>query len=540
MGDAAAPLVEWRGRVTVRVVRAEGLPKPDALVVVSNGGAHLARVPAPPDGPESLKQATSVAAGRDPWWEEELVFPAVLNRGSRESSDRCLVLHVKHLALGARWTGHNEGEWLGKVALRLGDVVACGRTGLCGAFPVLRKGAQVPSAVLHIAVLAAACSAADFAQGAFAAPSPRALGPGVRSEVQAWACYRCAVSQQSGEGGRTVDPSAPARGRVSCRDGLAHLYLGPAAVLIHCPRGSGSGLRRLDADEILGATACGSGGGVEVSVLTRPSAASPEHGDSCHELFHLSSFLDAAHVPLPPDAVEACLSHLQMLSRLHAPLNRAVQQQRGMHAQRLLVLVNPVSGHKAGQKIWTAVQPLLTQADIEHELVMTRYAGHAHDLLVSGGLQQWSAVLVIGGDGTVVETVNALMLHEGRGAAAAGDAAPGPPHSPALATIAAGSECGFAKMTTYVDALSAAWVLIKGHKDAAVDVLRVTQGGEVRHAVCGVGWGIGGKLAEESEELRQAFGPARYLVRTRVFSAVTLPAWSRARRCDLVRPSTAM
>jgi diacylglycerol kinase family enzyme len=143
-------------------------------------------------------------------------------------------------------------------------------------------------------------------------------------------------------------------------------------------------------------------------------------------------------------------------------------------------------------------------------------------------LEQWSAVLVIGGDGTVVETVNALMLLQGHGGATwCEQTTRRPRHSPALAltcprylpslpalaTIAAGSECAFAKMVTYVHVLSAAWVLIKGHKESAVDVLRVTQGADVRHAVCGVGWGMGGKLAEESEELRHTFGPARYLVR---------------------------
>jgi diacylglycerol kinase family enzyme len=528
------PSLEWRGRVTVRVVRAEGLPKPDALVVVSNGGAHLARVPVPPDGPESLKRATAVAVGRDPTWEEELVFPAALIRG-QDSSDRCLVLHVKHLAVGGRWTGNNEGEWLGKVTVALADVVVCGGGGLCGAFPILRKGARVASAVLHVEVVAAECSEHDFAAGAFAAPCPRALGPGVRSRVKEWqACYRCQVSQLNGDGAREED-LVPTRERRSCRGGPAHLYLGPSPdpwVLIHYPPG-GATCRWLHADEILGARVCGDGGGVEISVLTRPSAASSEHGDSCHELFHLSNFLDAAHVPLPhtahATAVQACLSHLEMLSRLQAPLNKAVlQQQRGRQGQRVLVLVNPVSGHKAGQKIWTAVQPLLTQADIDYEVKMTQYAGHAQNILAGGGLEQWSAVLVIGGDGTVVETVNALMLLQGHGGATwCEQTTRRPRHSPALAltcprylpslpalaTIAAGSECAFAKMVTYVHVLSAAWVLIKGHKESAVDVLRVTQGADVRHAVCGVGWGMGGKLAEESEELRHTFGPARYLVR---------------------------
>ena len=47
----------------------------------------------------------------------------------------------------------------------------------------------------------------------------------------------------------------------------------------------------------------------------------------------------------------------------------------------------------------------------------------------------------------------------------------------------------------------------------AIDVMRLVQGRTAIHSVCGVGWGLGGKLAEESEALRDTFGPARYLVR---------------------------
>ena len=82
-----------------------------------------------------------------------------------------------------------------------------------------------------------------------------------------------------------------------------------------------------------------------------------------------------------------------------------------------------------------------------------------------------------------------------------------------VGTVPAGSECAFAKMTTFLDPHSACWVLLKGHRVSAIDVMRITQGRTEMHSVCGVGWGLGGKLAEESEALRDTFGPARYLVR---------------------------
>jgi len=57
-------------------------------------------------------------------------------------------------------------------------------------------------------------------------------------------------------------------------------------------------------------------------------------------------------------------------------------------------------------------------------------------------------------------------------------------------------------MVGYVTALSAAFVILKGHRVRPIDVLNISQGKRVMYSVCGVGWGIPGKLAEESESMR--------------------------------------
>jgi hypothetical protein len=44
-----------------------------------------------------------------------------------------------------------------------------------------------------------------------------------------------------------------------------------------------------------------------------------------------------------------------------------------------------------------------------------------------------------------------------------------------VGTVPAGSECAFAKMTTFLDPHSASWVLLKGHRVSAIDVMRITQ-----------------------------------------------------------------
>ena len=71
---------------------------------------------------------------------------------------------------------------------------------------------------------------------------------------------------------------------------------------------------------------------------------------------------------------------------------------------------------------------------------------------------------------------------------------------------AAGSEGTLAKISTYFNPLAAAWVILKRHEVRPLDVLEVTQSGEVTYSVCGIGWGIPGKMAEESEALRSKYG----------------------------------
>ena len=255
---------------------------------------------------------------------------------------------------------------------------------------------------------------------------------------------------------------------------------------------------------------------VSIYVLTEPSAGTSESGTSSLEVYQLSSFRDAeACTPLSGerhrDAAHECLEAALRVSRCSAPLNREVMRGRGLKGCQLLVIVNPLSGHKMGKALWEKVEVVLSKADVPYSLVMTKYAGHARDLVLGSrekdvkplDCSRCSGVLVIGGDGTVSEVLNALMERPDAESALL---------QLVVGTVPAGSECAFAKMTTFLDPYSAAWVLVKGHRVAAIDVMRIAQGRTVMHSVCGVGWGLGGKLAEESEALRDTFGPARYLV----------------------------
>jgi len=141
----------WLGRVKVKVKNASSLPKSDAIVVVSNGSTHCRTIPEKPEGHSCLKKATPACAGTDPVWEHELTLPVAAPARGHEDA-RCLVLHVKHLPVGQEWTGNDEGEWIGKVTVKLQQIRLSGAAGLDLSEPLLKKGNPVANAQLHVSL----------------------------------------------------------------------------------------------------------------------------------------------------------------------------------------------------------------------------------------------------------------------------------------------------------------------------------------------------------------------------------------------------
>ena len=417
------------------------------------------------------------------------MFPALV---AAEGENRQFVLHVKHLAVGQTWNGKNEGDWLGKAVFPLSDIISHGAAGMQVALPITRKQVRVGTATLHAFAVALRVDHHSFNTDVrcFASDSPSwAPLPAKQRQIESWPLWRCMVAES--KSGSTAS--------------FCHVHVGPeeALLVMAATASRPQACKWLHKDETLGARVQSGGGAhhpcVVVSVLTVPSTSSPETGESRLEMYRLYAFQDRAHAVLSGDlclqTATSCCSSIQRISRLRAPLNRT------LNARRLVVLVNPTSGHKMGAKLWDMVEPLLSMAEVDYEVTMTAYAGHASHVVAQLELESCSRLLVVGGDGTVLEVLNALIARP--------DAAQQPLP---VATIPAGSECAFAKMTTYLHVYAACWVVLKGHRASRIDAMRVMQGDASMHALCGVGWGLAGKLAEESEELREAFGPARYLV----------------------------
>jgi len=76
------------------------------------------------------------------------------------------------------------------------------------------------------------------------------------------------------------------------------------------------------------------------------------------------------------------------------------------------IIANPRAGHKRGARAIREFRLLLTAREINHELFETRHPGHATELarrLTEKGTRR---IIILGGDGTISEVVNATVNTE--------------------------------------------------------------------------------------------------------------------------------
>jgi diacylglycerol kinase (ATP) len=77
--------------------------------------------------------------------------------------------------------------------------------------------------------------------------------------------------------------------------------------------------------------------------------------------------------------------------------------------KRYCVIVNPTAGKGAAKKAIPAIEALLQSLEVDYDLVLTEYPGHAILLAEAAGSDGYETVIAVGGDGTANEVINGLM-----------------------------------------------------------------------------------------------------------------------------------
>jgi len=73
------------------------------------------------------------------------------------------------------------------------------------------------------------------------------------------------------------------------------------------------------------------------------------------------------------------------------------------------VVVNPNAGNGKGKKDWKQISTLLNDAGLHHTNIVTEHQGHAIKLVRRYIDMGFSRIIVVGGDGTLNEAVNAIL-----------------------------------------------------------------------------------------------------------------------------------
>ena len=170
----------------------------------------------------------------------------------------------------------------------------------------------------------------------------------------------------------------------------------------------------------------------------------------------------------------------------------------------MLVLVNPFSGRGKAPSVWRRLHALLEPTGIKFEVIETKHAGHAREMMRTIALDAYAGICTVSGDGLIYEVVNGLMERDdGREAVKQIAIAPAPG-----GTGNALWKSILHKAGEPFDLIGTAFVIAKG-RPAPVDMwehVRPATGSDAEQhlgwSVLSLAWGIVSDVDIESEVLR--------------------------------------
>ena len=168
-----------------------------------------------------------------------------------------------------------------------------------------------------------------------------------------------------------------------------------------------------------------------------------------------------------------------------------------MKTKRLVLIVNPASGAKAGKRVVSRILPVLSSTVTEVAVHETSTAGHAAELARELSLVEGDALVAVGGDGTLHEIINGVR-HRADGLC------------PPIGVVPAGTGNSLAR-DLHAQDVDVAVERIARQRTRPLDLMRLNIAGRTLYAFNIVGSGLPADALTTAERLRW-LGPSRYTV----------------------------
>ncbi len=137
---------------------------------------------------------------------------------------------------------------------------------------------------------------------------------------------------------------------------------------------------------------------------TKPDTFSPRHAH--HRRFTVAPVEDFTDLSIMVNAIR----------KLSRPIPSHVTQVATPEEERILVIVNPQSGKKMGVNMYdTILRPMLEQAGIAHDCLVTTHANHAEERMEKQSstsdfrdVTEYTGLALVGGDGIIHEVLQGI------------------------------------------------------------------------------------------------------------------------------------
>jgi diacylglycerol kinase (ATP) len=168
-----------------------------------------------------------------------------------------------------------------------------------------------------------------------------------------------------------------------------------------------------------------------------------------------------------------------------------------------IIILNPIAGKGKAAEMIPQIEGLFKERGIEYDLRVTQGVWHAAELARDAGRAGYGAVVAAGGDGTVNEVVNGLMLAHERGE-----------RLPVMGVLSVGRGNDFAYGADVPPDLASCVEVIAARASRPMDVGKVT-GGDYpmgRYFGNGIGVGFDTIVGLEAAKLKRVHGFMAYVI----------------------------